>query len=143
VRDASIRVRPDVLAAVEQHARRAAPAECCGLLVARSGRIDEAVAVDNRASDPHRRYEIDPRDYLTLIRRCRGTGALVVGAYHSHPRSAPEPSATDRDEAFSGFLYVIAGTTADAGEWAIRAYQLVDGNFQPVALVPAPEEPTT
>jgi desampylase len=137
----SIRIRPVVLAAIHTHARIAAPAECCGLLIARDGRIDEAVAVENRAADPVRHYEIDPRDYLHAIRRCRTTNALVIGAYHSHPRSMPEPSPTDREAAFSDFLYLIAGPVVGATPFAIRAYRLRGGNFQSLGLVPDPEEP--
>ena len=139
----SIRIRPGVLAAIEQHARATAPAECCGLLIARDGCIDEAVPAPNQAADPVRHYEISPRVYLDAIKRCRGTDAIVIGAYHSHPRSAPEPSATDRASAFSDFLYLIAGSVGGATNVEIRAYRLRHGNFQGVGLVPHPEEPQT
>ena len=139
----SIRIRPGVLAAIEQHARATAPAECCGLLIARDGCIDEAVPAANEAADPVRQYEISPRLYLDAIKRCRGTEAIVIGAYHSHPRSAPEPSATDLASAFGDFLYIIAGPVQDPSDLAIRAYRLRHGNFQPVGLVPHPEEPQT
>ena len=101
--------------------------------------MDEAVPVENRAADPARRYEIDPVDYFASIKRCRGTGQAVVGAYHSHPRSEPVPSPSDAAEAFSGFLYVIAGPAVGDATLEIRAYCFVDGNFQPVRLVPDAE----
>jgi desampylase len=137
--DESIHIRRSVLAAIEEHARGAAPDECCGLLIARDGRIDESVPTKNMAAEPSRRYEIDPRDYLAAIKRCRGTDDLVIGAYHSHPRSEPEPSPTDRAAAFGDFLYLIAGPVSPES-FEIRAYRLRGGNFQPVALVPDPEE---
>jgi desampylase len=140
VSEESIRVRPEVLAAIEQHARSAAPAECCGLLIARDGCIDEVVAADNQAADPVRHYEISPRVYLDAIRRCRGTDAIVIGAYHSHPKSAPDPSPTDRAAAFSDFLYVIAGPVNGPSALALRGYRLKSGNFHPVRLVPDPKE---
>ena len=132
----SIRIRPEVLAAIEQHARDAAPAECCGLLIARDGRIDEAVAADNQAADPVRHYEISPRVYLDAIKRCRGTDAIVIGAYHSHPKSAADPSPTDLAAAFGDFLYIIAGPVGGPSAVAIRAFRLKSGNFHPVGLVP-------
>jgi proteasome lid subunit RPN8/RPN11 len=134
----SIRIRPDVLAAIEHHARSTAPAECCGLLIARDGCIADAVPAENQAADRLRHYEISPRDYLDAITRCRGTDAIVIGAYHSHPQSPPEPSPTDRAAAFSDFLYLIAGPVSGPPELAIRAYRLRSGNFHPVALVPHP-----
>ena len=139
----SIRIRPAVLAAIEQHARAAAPAECCGLLIAGDGCIDEARAVENQAADPERHYEVSPRDYIEALKRCRGTDRIVIGAYHSHPRSMPEPSATDREAAFSDFLYLIAGPVGGGRDLVIRAYRLKDGNFRPIGLVPDPREPQT
>ena len=141
--DESIRIRAEVLALIEQHARQAAPAECCGLLIARDGRIDEAVPVENQAADRQRHYEIAPRDYLDALKRCRGTDAIVVGAYHSHPRSAPEPSPTDRAAAFSDFLYLIAGPVTDDVPVEVRAFRLRGGNFRPVGLVPDRKETRT
>jgi proteasome lid subunit RPN8/RPN11 len=88
-----------------------------------------------------RRYEIDPREHIAVIKRCRGTSSSVVGAYHSHPRSAPEPSPTDLAEAFTDFLYVIVGPAAGSRAGEIRAYRMIDGNFRAVELVPDPEEP--
>ena len=134
----SIRIRPEVLAVIERHARSAAPAECCGLLIARDGCIDEAVAAENQAADPLRHYEVSPRVYLDAIKRCRGTDAIVIGAYHSHPSSSPEPSPTDRAAAFGDFLYAIVGPVSGPADLAIRAYRLRHGNFHPVGLVPHP-----
>ena len=56
----------------------------------------------------------------------------VIGGYHSHPHSAPEPSPTDLERAFTGFLYVIAGPIGEG--IGVRAYRLVGGRFESVAL---------
>jgi proteasome lid subunit RPN8/RPN11 len=122
------------------HARRDAPNECCGLLVGRAGEILEAVPASNGASDPARRYEISPVDYFAQIRRCRRINAAqserfaVIGAYHSHPRSGPEPSETDVAEAFRDFVFVIVGLAASIGGMEIRAYTLEDDKLMPVPL---------
>jgi desampylase len=131
-------VRRGVLDAIAAHARAEAPRECCGLLIGAAERIDEAARAENIADEPERRYVIDPAAYFAALRRCRGTPASVIGAYHSHPRSAPEPSATDLAQAFGDFLYVIAGPIAGPGALDIRAYRLKDGNFRAVTLVPVP-----
>jgi phosphoribosylformylglycinamidine synthase len=55
-----MRVLKDVLDAIAAHARQASPQECCGLLIGDDGRITEAVATQNAAADPLRRYEISP-----------------------------------------------------------------------------------
>jgi proteasome lid subunit RPN8/RPN11 len=130
-----------VLDSIAEQARREAPNECCGLLIGSIGRIDRAVPLRNRATDPQRRYEIDPRDFLAAVKQCRGTPDAVLGAYHSHPRGTTEPSESDRAEAFGDFLYVIAGPVAEDVTLRIEAFRLEDGNFRRIRLVPDPKEP--
>jgi proteasome lid subunit RPN8/RPN11 len=136
-----MRVSRRVLDAITAHARRASPDECCGLLIGDEGRISDAVATENAAADPLRRYEISPSDYFSQIRRCRalaahGTGPRVIGAYHSHPRGASSPSPTDRAQAFGAFLFMIAGLVSDGDAVDIRGYRLRDEILEEVQLVP-------
>jgi proteasome lid subunit RPN8/RPN11 len=138
-----IRCAPGVLESIAEHARRAAPHECCGLLIGDERRIAEAQPVENRAADASRRYEIDPRDLLAAMKRLRGTRQAVIGAYHSHPLSSATPSESDHAEAFSDFLYVIAGPVALPLPVPIEAYRLEHGNFRRIRLVPDAEEPET
>ena len=138
-----VRIDRDALTAIVAHARRDVPHECCGLLVGRPGEILEAVPVANRASDPARRYEIDPADYFAQIRRCRQINErqqetfAVVGAYHSHPRGGADPSETDVAEAFRDFVFVIVGVGDRGAGMAIRAYMLDDESLAPIELVVA------
>ena len=135
-----MRALKTVLDTIEAHARRDVPRECCGLLIGTDTEVTEAVPASNEADDPLRRYEVSPIAHLAQIRRCRelakatGVNVGVVGAYHSHPRSAAEPSPTDREQAFEDFLYVIAGPVEDA-PLDVRAYRLRDGHFEAVELI--------
>ena len=135
-----VRVRREVLNDIAAHARRERPRECCGLLIGNGQEIVEAVATANVATEPLRHYEISPVDYLAQIKRCRerapcsGTAMNVVGAYHSHPRSAPEPSPTDLERAFPEFLFIIAGPADGSEAAAIRGYRLEAGRFEEVQL---------
>ena len=80
------------------------------------------------------RYLIDPEDHFAAIRGARAEGLEVVGAYHSHPSSAPVPSPTDIAEANSGsdFLYVIVSLVNED----VRAYRIDAGVCMPLALSP-------
>ncbi len=131
-----------MLQSIESHARREAPHECCGLLLGTDAAIFEAVPCANVAERPASRYEIAPEAFFDQIRQCRARadGTRVVGAYHSHPRSAPEPSPTDVAEAFEQFLFLIAGPLDGTRPLSIRAFVLADGNLQPRTLVPDPQE---
>ena len=120
-------------AAILAHARLQAPEECCGLLLGTGADVVEAVAVPNVAEHPLRRYQIDPHAHLRVIHEARERSLDVIGAYHSHPRSKPVPSETDRAEAFSGFYFLIAGLGVDPPE--LRAWIWMDGNFAAVPFV--------
>ena len=107
------------------HARADAPNECCGMIASRDG---EAVAVHrarNAAASPLR-YEIDGREQLSILDTIEDGGLELGAIYHSHTRSAPEPSQTDVNLAFyPESLYVIVGVKDDVPD--VRAWQIVDG----------------
>jgi proteasome lid subunit RPN8/RPN11 len=130
-----VTIADGVVAAIFEHARLEAPRECCGLLIGASQHIRMAVRARNIAQEPHRRYLIDPHDHLAAIRLARQSGNEVIGAYHSHPRSAAVPSPTDTAEGFAHFLFVIAGMD---GTPEVTAWSWHDGNFTAVPLVRVP-----
>ena len=109
-----------------------------------SREVREAVPTSNVASEPHRRYRVSPVDHFALIRRCReapsrGSEVVeIIGVYHSHPHSAAVPSSSDRHEALTDFLYVIAGPADGSAPLELRAYRLIDGAFEEVALSAGP-----
>ena len=115
------------------HAREQAPRECCGLLVGRGTTVIRAVRARNL--DPTAtRYLINPEDHFAAIRAARAEGCEVVGAYHSHPASAPVPSATDISEANSGadFLYVIVSPDTEE----VRGYRMNPDGYESLTLLP-------
>lgn len=131
------RIRKAVLDAMIRHARDEAPLECCGLLLGSGDVVDECVPTRNaRASEST--YLIDPADHVAALRRCRNDGRDVIGAYHSHPKSAAVPSPTDLAEAHDANLLYVIVSLAEAGSDAVRAYRLGGGNFVPSPLVPVP-----
>jgi len=123
--------------AIRDHASRDAPHECCGLLLGRGDRVVTSWSARNIAASPAVRYEIDPQNHFAAVRGARELGVDVIGAYHSHPRSAPSPSPTDLAEALADFLYVILGPVHDAG-WHARAFELRHGNFEELGFVIMP-----
>jgi proteasome lid subunit RPN8/RPN11 len=122
------------LETIAAHSRSEHPRECCGLLTGTPQAILKAVPVENVAADPFRRFEIAPEAYFAEIRRCREHGGEVVGAYHSHPRSPPEPSPTDLEMAFGEFIFVIASPVTGSDEIDVRAYVLRDETLAELAL---------
>src|SRR4051812_32287507 len=93
-----VRIAHDAVDAIVAHAREAAPAECCGLLLGSPASIVEAARTRNIATDSTSRFLIDPKDHIDGRREARRRSLEVVGFYHSHPRSPAVPSARDRAE---------------------------------------------
>jgi len=77
----------------------------------------------NSAASPLR-YEIDPAEQYRIEMEIEDRGWDLGAIYHSHTRSAPEPSETDRNLAFhpdSVYLIVgLAGAEVEIGAWWIR-----------------------
>jgi proteasome lid subunit RPN8/RPN11 len=137
-------IRRDVIDDIRAHAQRDHPRECCGILIASGHDIVEAVAATNVAAEPSRRYEVSPADHFAQMKRCRAAGARsadalrIAGVYHSHPHSAPVPSATDLEQAFEEYLYVIAGPVDGSAPLTVRAFRLERGRFCEVQLTATP-----
>ncbi len=119
---------------IVRHAREAAPLECCGLLVGRGDAIVDAVPVRNIAETPATRFLLDPEDHINGRRAARDRGLDVVGFYHSHPRSAAQPSVTDLAElSYPDHLYAIVSLMAEPPE--VGVFRFRDGVFQRVTAV--------
>jgi proteasome lid subunit RPN8/RPN11 len=127
-----VRISRQLLDELIAHARAEAPNECCGMIASRDG---EAVAVHratNAAASPLR-YEIDGREQLKIMDAIEDAGLELGAIYHSHTRTAPEPSQTDVNLAFyPDALYVIVGVHGEAPE--VRAWTIRDGQVSEAPL---------
>lgn len=103
-------VTREIVATLLARAAHAAPSECCGLLLGRAGRIDEARPAANISPEPLLRFEIDPAALFAAHRQARAGGPALLGYYHSHPAGHPRPSAIDCEHA-----------SGDGRVWAIVA----------------------
>lgn len=116
------------IATLHEEATRAAPRECCGLLLGQGTRIERAVPAANVHPEPARAFEIDPAALIGAHRAARYGGPELLGYYHSHPNGRAAPSPTDR-----------AAASGDGRIWAIVAAGAVtwwrDGpdGFEPLA----------
>ena len=131
---AVLRISRAALADMAAHARLEAPRECCGLLVGSEGRVEESVRTPNLEPGVSR-FLVDPAAHFALMKRLRGSGREIVGAYHSHPRSEPQPSPSDIAGAVSDdFLCVIVSLVGEGGP-ATRAYRFRNGEAQEVRVL--------
>jgi proteasome lid subunit RPN8/RPN11 len=127
-----MRIARSMLAQMIAQARDEAPNECCGIVGARDGQAVSIFPVRNAAASPLR-YEMDPKDQLRVFEALDDAGLDVGAIYHSHTRSAPEPSQTDINLAFyPDALYVILGVAGADDD--VRAWRIVDGRVSGAPL---------
>jgi proteasome lid subunit RPN8/RPN11 len=128
-----IRITEPVRLAMQDHALRARPAECCGLLSGRGTVITNLHALRNEAATPLTRYFASPEDLFSAMRRIREAGEWLMGIYHSHPRAPAYPSASDVGMAFyPEAVYFIISLEPQID---LRAFRIAGNNIEEVNVV--------
>jgi proteasome lid subunit RPN8/RPN11 len=121
-----VRIAPDLLDAIVQHARRDAPNECCGMVATtRDGVAVSVHPVSNSEASPLR-FKMDGQEQYNAIMAIEHAGYELGAMYHSHTRSEPYPSQTDVQfsKDWPGMEWLIVGLKRDEVE--VRSY-LIDG----------------
>ncbi len=121
------------------HARQAAPHECCGLIGGNDARTQTVYPLRNVATNPFVTYEAAPEDLFAAQRAMRDRGEQLLAIYHSHPRSNdPQPSETDvRLAYYPSAVYFIIGLgnrepclrafriSEREGRWEVAEFEIV------------------
>jgi proteasome lid subunit RPN8/RPN11 len=112
-----------------QHARETAPEECCGFATVRDGVVQEVVRAENEYESRRYGYQLDSQSMFLAWRASEEDG-LGIAVYHSHPRSAAEPSQADINLAgawpgWRHFIVSLAGNEPD-----VRAWLIADGRVE-------------
>lgn len=136
-----LNVPADVWAAAIDHLRRSLPHEGVGLFSAREsdrggGVVAKFYPGTNVDGSPVR-YTMAPAEVVAAFRDMEREGTRLAAIVHSHPRTAPVPSDTDRRESYyPDVLVVIVGFMATVPE--ARAWQaLRDGAGTATGFAPA------
>lgn len=105
------------------HALAARPNEACGLLATVGSRVTRVFPGTNTEFSPTR-YNMDPGEVIAALDEMRQQGWQLGAIFHSHPRSAAVPSATDlRLAYYPDALMVIISLAGAAPE--VRAYRVL------------------
>jgi proteasome lid subunit RPN8/RPN11 len=120
-----VRIAPELLDAIVEHALRDAPNECCGMVASRDGQAVSVHAATNTAASPFR-FEVDGMELHRALTEIEDAGHELGAIYHSHTRSEPYPSQTDVNFAanWPGVEWIIVGTSGSDPD--VRSY-LIDG----------------
>jgi len=128
-----VHITETIAGAIEDHARREHPSECCGLLSGQNGSITAIHPVRNGADKPETRYFATPEELFAAMRQIRESGQSLLGVYHSHPRTPAYPSASDVEMAFypEAFYFIISLEPSVE----LRAFRIEDARIEHVEIV--------
>lgn len=128
-----MRIPQDLLAQIVDHARAEAPNECCGLIGAHDGVATSVHRTRNLKESPLA-FEMHGPEVMRIIDDIEEGGGELAAMYHSHTRTDPYPSQTDRNFArlWPGLEWVIVGLRGD--EATVRSYLIENGGVREVEV---------
>ena len=117
------------------HSLEDVPDECCGMVAGKDGTATEVFRARNELASPFS-YSVDSHDLLKITGVIEDRGEELAAIYHSHTKTAPEPSQTDINLAkmWPDPVYLIC-SVADPDEPQLRGWEIRDGKVQEVELV--------
>ena len=119
---------------IADHALAESPLEACGLLAGTSDHIAAAFPMRNGAQAAECRFQVSPNEQLQTLKAIDDARLEWIGVYHSHPHSAPIPSAADVNEwADSGLLQLIV--SLEQSKPQLKLWRLRDTSVCPVELI--------
>ncbi|MGH9355923.1 MAG: M67 family metallopeptidase [Terriglobia bacterium] len=121
-----VKVLASVAEQMLEHARKEAPAECCGLLAGPHDAITEIFPAAN-ASASSNEYFIAPQQLIAAMRSFRERALNHLGIYHSHPHTENFPSRRDIELAYyPSCAYFIISLGSSTGR-DVRAFAIQGG----------------
>lgn len=144
--------------ALIDHARAAAPHECCGLLAGKDGLVTHHYPIKNIVANqgagvaelfdtakiaslerlsPEERADIafwmDAKDMFAAQKDMRVQGTVMLASYHSHPVSPARPSPTDiKALAFYPDIAHFILSLENAAQPVVNAFRIADDTVTPV-----------
>jgi len=124
------------------HCRSVFPMEACGLLITSScdtpSVIDIIHPIANVHPQPHSAFAFDPSDWISAMYQIEQRQQLLIGYYHSHPRSLPIPSSADSTGMLPqiGAITLIVSLCTDEPDF--RAYSRCADGWSEVELLLEP-----
>ncbi len=119
------------VAQIVEHARAARPAEACGLLGGRDGRVETVYPLPN-TEESVVRYLAEPQAQMDAMLEIEERGNELVGIYHSHLHAPAYPSPTDvAMAAYPDAVYLII-SLMDGNPPTLGAFRIRDGEIEEV-----------
>lgn len=110
------------------------PKEICGVITGQNNTSLEILPIKNISPAPGSNFLMAPEELLKAFHKIEDEHLSQFAFYHSHPHSAPVPSATDLDQAYyPDTPMIIIGRQNSA--WQLKAYYLKKTGFTEASIV--------
>ncbi|HKG36644.1 MAG TPA: M67 family metallopeptidase [Solirubrobacterales bacterium] len=128
-----MRIPQELIDEMVAHAREDAPNECCGMVGGQDGEARTVHRTRNALASPFS-YDIDSKDLIRTYNGITEAGDELVAIYHSHTRSAAQPSQTDINLAhYPDSVYIIV-SLEDPDDPDVRGFWIRDGQVEEARL---------
>lgn len=118
---------------MKDHVARIAPIEACGMLGGNKATVQKVFETTNILQSPVR-YQIDPRQQISIFHQMEDSDMELVAIYHSHPTGPNTPSNIDISEAaYPQAFYLIWFKIND--QWDCAGFQIISGSFSQIKLI--------
>jgi [CysO sulfur-carrier protein]-S-L-cysteine hydrolase len=121
----NLRLAPEILETVTDHAKNVYPKEGCGL-IAGVGVGSRFVPIRNCLASSTQ-YEMDAAELVQVLRDIREAGEQLLAIYHSHPHGPARPSKSDIERAYYPEAAHLIVSLADLERPQIAAFRILDG----------------
>jgi proteasome lid subunit RPN8/RPN11 len=118
---------------MRDHVESERPYESCGLIAGSGNKALKVVSINNILKSPVR-FRMHPQEQIQAFNEFEAQGWELLAIYHSHPDGPAQPSPTDLAEAYYPEALTMIWSRL-SGAWLYRAFRLVGGRFQEVAVV--------
>ncbi len=134
-----VSIPAELVAALIDAARKGAPHEACGLLVAdrywAAGGVPSRYLPLHNAAESAYRYAIDPDEQLRVWMELDAADEVVWAIFHSHVAYEARPSATDVDLAYYPDSLHLICSLADPDSPVVRGWSIREGSALEVNLL--------
>ncbi|HEY6781019.1 MAG TPA: M67 family metallopeptidase [Thermoleophilaceae bacterium] len=130
-----MRIAQSLIDEMVAHAREDLPNECCGMVGGADDEASTVIRVENAAATPLR-FEMDPQGQYNALKAIEDDGKELLAIYHSHTKSAADPSQTDVNQAVNwpAAIYLIVSLeNEDAPD--VKGYWLKDLKIADAELI--------
>jgi proteasome lid subunit RPN8/RPN11 len=128
-----LQLRREQLEAIDKHALKNFPRECCGLLLGKLVgdfiKVEEVAEAENVLGSAVT-FEIDSEFVFKVIDRAEESGRELIGIYHSHPNVPAYISSSDNEimRLWPGVAWLVLSVTSQRVEER-KVYAMVKGKI--------------